>query len=254
MIDTHTHLYFPDYKDESPDVIERGLASGVSHFILPNVNEESLLEVKKLHAKYPDATYMAIGLHPTDINDDNEEFLEEIDLELSKGGFVAIGETGIDLHWETNNLNQQKVVFRKQLELAEKYRLPVIIHSRDAREETLEVLREVKLTVPLVFHSFTGTPEDVKRIREEFDPWFGINGVVTYKNAPELREALKEIGLDRIVLETDAPFLTPVPHRGERNESAYLVHVRDKIAEVLEKDPKEIETITDVNARKIFGI
>lgn len=254
MIDTHTHLYFPEYGDEIDEVMKRCLNAGVSHFILPNVNVESITQINEFHSKHPAVTSKAIGLHPTEVKEDWEEAVSIMEEEAEKGEFVAVGEIGMDLYWDQSTLELQKEAFRRQLRLAEKKRLPVIIHCRQAFEETMEVIEEVRPTVPLIFHSFTGNTENVRRIREGCDPYFGINGVVTYKNAPELREALAEIGLDKIVLETDAPYLTPVPHRGKRNDSSYLWHIRDQIASTLGVTTEEVENITDKNARAIFGL
>lgn len=254
MIDTHTHLYMEEYDCDSAEMVSRAMEAGVFHVILPNVDEASLPRMKAFHKNNPDFSSMAIGIHPTEVKENYHDFLKTMEKELEEGGYVALGEIGIDLHWDSSTLSLQKEVFEKQLRLAEKYGLPVILHSRDAREETLEVIEKVKPTVPLIFHSFTGNYKDVVRIREICEPWFGINGVVTYKNAPDLREALHEIGIERIILETDAPFLSPVPHRGKRNESAFIVHVKDKIAEVLGISPKQVEKKTDHNARTIFGL
>lgn len=254
MIDTHTHLYFPEYGEEIEGVVQQCLEAGVNHFVLPNVNEESLQQVKDFHKKYPEITSMAIGIHPSDVNEASKDFLPLMEDEIKTGEYVAVGEVGIDLHWDPSTLEIQKELFTLQLELAEKYGLPVIIHSRDAFEETMEVIEKVKPGVPLIFHSFTGNKDNVERIRKGCDPYFGINGVVTYKNAPELRDALKPIGIDRIVLETDSPYLTPVPHRGKRNDSSFLPFIRDKIAECLSLNPQEVEIITDKNASKIFGV
>lgn len=254
MIDTHTHLYFPDYGEEIADVMKRCEENGVSHFILPGVDEESIALVRNFHSRYPEVTSMAVGLHPTEVKVDRARVIDLVEKELATGDYIAVGEIGMDLYWDASTLEWQKEAFEHQLLMAEKYRLPVIIHSRSALDETLEVIEKVKPTVPLVFHSFTGNKENVKRIRRSCDPWFGINGVVTYKNAPELREALPEIGLDRILLETDSPYLTPVPHRGKRNDSSYLDHIRDKIAEVLGISPEEVDKATNLSAKKIFNI
>lgn len=254
MIDTHTHLYFPDYGNEISDIVKKSLEQGVSHFILPNVDMESVARMKTFKSCFPNVSSMAIGLHPTEVKDDWQEVLNFIKEEASGREYIAIGETGIDLYWDDTNLENQKEAFLQQLLLAEKYQLPVIIHSRNAFPETLEVIKEVKPSVPLVFHSFTGTKDNVKEIREICDPYFGINGVVTYKNAPGLREALSEIGINKIILETDAPFLTPVPHRGKRNDSSYLSYIRDKVAETLSLSPSEVERITDKTARDLFKL
>lgn len=254
MTDTHTHLYFPDYGDEIHGLIQKAMENGVSRFILPNVNVETISQMKWIHDLYPTVTSMAMGLHPSDVKENWSEELDIMEKEVESGNYIAMGEIGMDLYWDQTFVKEQKEAFKRQLRLAEKYRLPVIIHSRNALEETIEVITKVKPTVPLVFHSFTGKKEDVERIREVCDPYFGINGVVTYKNAPELREALPVIGLERIVLETDAPFLTPVPHRGKRNDSSYLIHIRDKVAETLGVKPEEVEAATDRQAALIFPV
>lgn len=254
MIDTHTHLYFPEYGKEIDDVMQRCAQNGISHFILPNVDEESLPQMKDFHSRYPDITSMAIGLHPTEVKSDWQKVIEKVEDELKSGHYVAVGEIGMDLYWDKTYKSSQIEAFEKQLLLAEQYKLPVIIHCRDALKETLEVIEKIKPTVPIVFHSFTNGPREVKEIRKICNPYFGINGVVTYKNAPELREALKEVGIDHIVLETDSPYLTPVPHRGKRNESTYISFVRDKIAETLGLTKEETEQLTDRNARSIFEI
>ena len=254
MIDTHTHIYFPDFEEGIDGIMELCSTTGVTHLILPNVDETTLPQMKELHERYPDLTSMAIGIHPTEVKEDWKEKMEIVERELSTGNYVAVGEVGMDLYWDKSFVIQQKDAFEKQLQYAEKLNLPVIIHCRDAFDETLEVIEKVNPSVPLIFHSFTGDIETVRNIRKVCDPWFGINGVVTYKNAPKLREALQEIGIEKIVLETDSPYLSPVPHRGKPNNSSYIIHVRDQIAESLGMTREEVESITDVNARKIFKI
>lgn len=254
MIDTHTHLYYPDYGEEAKDIMQKCSDLGIFHLVLPNVDENSIPDVKNFHSRFPKQTSMAIGIHPTEVKDNWKDGIPEILEELATGEYVAIGEVGIDLHWDKTTLDLQKEAFKKFLTIAEERNLPVIIHSREAFKETLDVIKEVKPTVPLIFHSFTGNIEDVRNIREICDPYFGINGVVTFKNAQYIREALPEIGIDRILLETDAPYLAPSPHRGERNDSSLIVFVRDKIAEVLGITPAEVEKITDDNAIELFQI
>lgn len=254
MIDTHTHLYFPEYGEEIKEVILRCQAAGVTHCILPNVDVDSIKQVKEIHTQYPEFTSMAIGLHPTEVKEDWEEAVSQMENEAQTGEYIAIGEIGMDLYWDKSTKELQKQAFEQQLRIAENLKLPVIIHCREAFPETLEVIKRVSPTVPLVFHSFTSDRETVKKIREVCDPYFGINGVVTYKNAPDLRDALGEIGIDRIVLETDAPYLSPVPHRGKRNESSFISHVRDQVAASLGISVEEVERATDANAKKIFGI
>lgn len=257
MTDTHTHLYMPDvYDDGGSGAVARAIAAGVTRIIFPCVNLASLPEMKRLHGEFPDNTAIAIGLHPTDLEGDWRGTLDEMEsiLAADPSAFCAVGETGIDLYHDSSMAAEQKEAFLRQIGWARKYRLPVIIHCREALEETLETLQQagVEELPPLIFHSFTGTPEDVARIREVCDPWFGINGVVTFKNAPRLREALPLIGLDRMLLETDAPWLSPAPHRGKTNESSRIPFIRDCIAATLGVDPAEVEKITDRNAAVIF--
>lgn len=252
MIDTHTHLYLEEFKEDAPEIIKDCDEKGVSLMILPNIDIDSIDKVKNFHVTYPHNTLMAMGLHPTEVDDNWEKALERIEEELKEGSYVAIGEVGMDLYWDKTYLDSQKQAFSYQLKLADRFRLPVIIHCREALDETLEIINEIKPSVTLVFHSFTGSAQDVKKIRQYCDPYFGINGVVTYKNAPELRNALREIGIERILLETDSPYLSPVPKRGKRNDSSNLIFIRNKVAEELGMSIEKVEEITDSNALKVF--
>ena len=252
MTDTHTHLYLSDFEEGGRHAVERALSSGVNHLVFPNVNIETIEPMKRLHSMYPAFTSMAMGLHPTDVKEDFGKILDVIEDELKDGRYVAVGEVGMDLYWDKSTVNMQREAFSIQLEIADQKGLPVIIHCREALQETLDIIDECKPSVPLIFHSFTGSPEDVKEIRKICDPYFGINGVVTYKNAPALREAVKEIGISRLLLETDSPYLTPMPHRGKRNESSYLCYICGKVAECLGISEDETEKATDENAGIIF--
>lgn len=254
MTDTHTHIYFPDYGQEISEVVKRSLDCGVKHFILPNVDVESIGWMKMFHEKFPEISSLAIGLHPTEVKEDWKTLVDLMKKELISGNYIAVGEIGMDLYWDKTFIEQQKEAFATQLRMAQEHEKPVIIHSRDALDEILEIIEMEKPNVPLIFHSFTGNKEDVDKIRNVCDPYFGINGVVTYKNAPSLREAIPLIGIKRILLETDAPYLTPVPHRGKRNESSYLTYICTKVAETLGLTPEEVEDATDNNAKTIFGL
>ncbi len=263
MIDTHTHIYMDSFSKEDPDgcsdAVDRALASGVDTMILPAVDRESASEIVALHAARPAQTRTAMGLHPTEVGEDWQEELDDIVRILTPTSPVAIGEVGIDLYWDDSNLSLQKDAFIAQILLAKKLDLPVIIHCRDGLDVCLECLAKAKDlisgTLPrLVFHSFTGSPEDVKHIRSICDPYFGINGVVTFKNSGSLPDAVKEIGIDRILLETDSPYLAPVPKRGRRNESSYLTFINDKIADILGLSPDETDRITTRNAKDLFKI
>lgn len=258
MTDTHTHIYMPDsYEDGGTSAVRAAIDAGVTYMVFPCVNLGSLPDMRRLHEEWPDNTALAIGLHPTDLGDDWRATLREMEGMLP-GDFVAVGEVGIDLYHDASRREEQKLAFAEQLEWAVRYGLPVIIHCREGLDDTLDVLGAVKERhggeLPqLVFHSFTGTASDVERIREVCDPWFGINGVVTFKNAPLLREALPIIGIDRILLETDSPWLSPAPLRGRRNESSRIPYIRDCVASSLEISPKEVERVTDSNSRRLFG-
>lgn len=263
MVDTHTHLYMDSFsKEEScgcEAAVDRAVEAGVELMVLPAVDRESAAGVAALHAARPERTRTAMGLHPTEVGEDWREELDDIVRTLSPTNPVAIGEVGIDLYWDDSNLSLQKEAFIAQILLAERLGLPVIIHCRDGVEVCCECISEARKQgsgkLPkLVFHSFTGSPDDVRRIREVCDPYFGINGVVTFKNSGLLPEAVKEIGIDRLLLETDSPYLAPVPKRGRRNESSYLRFINSKIAEILALTPLETDKATTRNAKDFFRI
>lgn len=264
MIDTHTHLYMDSFSKEDPDgcvaAVDRAADAGVELMVLPAVDRESAAEVAALYAQRPEHTRTAMGLHPTEVGEDWREELDDIIGILSPTDPVAIGEVGIDLYWDDSNLLFQKEAFIAQILLAEKLKLPVIIHCRDGVEVCCECIESAKgkspegCLPPLVFHSFTGSPAEVRRIREVCDPYFGINGVVTFKNSGSLPESVKEIGIERLLLETDSPYLAPVPKRGRRNESSYLTFINYKIAEILQLSPEEVDRITTRNSKVFFRI
>lgn len=261
MIDTHTHIYlendFPD--GETAGAVERAIKAGVGQMVFPGVDRESLPQIFELYERYPAHTAIALGLHPTEVTDSWECELEEILSHASHPGVVAIGEIGLDLHECDDNYNQQIAAFRAQTEYAFSRHLPIIVHQRDALHDTLRVLGDAaevgRLPETMVFHCFTGSSEDVKRIRCVVpDAYFGIGGVATFKNARTLREALPEIGIDHIVLETDAPWLAPVPFRGKRNESAFIPYIAAVVASTLDIPVETVAEITDRNALHLFPL
>ncbi len=264
MIDTHTHIYMDSFSKEEPDgcghAVDRAVDAGVDFMVLPSVDRESASEVVALHSARCSQTFTAMGLHPTEVGEDWREELQDIIRILRPTHPVAIGEVGIDLYWDDSNINLQKEAFIEQLIIASNEKLPVIIHCRDGLDVCCECINAAKNLIgsgevpPLVFHSFTGSPDDVRKIREICDPYFGINGVVTFKNSGALPEAVKEIGLDRILLETDSPYLAPVPKRGRRNESSYLPYINNKIADILGISPEEVDRATTENAKQFFKI
>lgn len=255
MIDTHTHLYMDDFSEDADATVKRAIDAGVKMMIFPAVSEESNDAMITLSKRHPDNTRYCLGLHPTELKEDWEQQLDNIEPLLQDPTVVAIGETGIDLYWDQSNEENQKKAFRRQLQWAADRKLPLVIHCRNGIDATLEVLKSFEGELPvMIFHSFTSGIDDVKRIREVCDPYFGINGVATFKNAKELREALPEIGIERIVLETDAPYLSPTPCRGTRNESKNIPLICNCVASVLGLSPEETERITDENATHIFKL
>lgn len=243
----------PDaYPDGGVEAVRRAIEAGVTRMVFPCVNPDSLSEMRRLHNEFPDNTRLALGLHPTDLSDDWQKDLDRME-QLLPGDFVAIGEVGIDLYHDASKRAEQLSAFARQIGWAQRFRLPVIIHCREGLDATLEILSAVEGELPpLIFHSFTGSIDEVRRIRRVCDTWFGINGVVTFKNAPLLREALPEIGIDRILLETDSPWLSPAPKRGQTNESARITYIRDCIAATLGITPEAVEETTDKNAAELF--
>lgn len=254
MIDTHTHLYLPEFDPEPTSAVDRAIEAGVDYMIFPNVDCDTVGPMRRLNSARPQNTFMAMGLHPTEVNGDWQSALEAIkdELLLNIDDYVAIGEVGIDLYWDTTYREQQRKALREQAEWASKLSLPLIIHSREGLNDVLDIVGGVDGIGNVIFHSFAGNADDVARISDVIEyPWFGINGVVTFKNS-KLREVLPAIGTRRILLETDAPYLTPVPHRGKRNESAYLRHTAAHIAEALGLAIEEVDRITTSNALKAF--
>lgn len=253
MTDTHTHLYLEDYPDGGVPAVEEAIKAGVRRLIFPNVDLSTLRPMISLHERFPEETRMAVGLHPTEVKEGWREMMARIEPALGLPGVVAVGEVGIDLYWDKTYKAEQMEALDYQIGLAIARDIPVIIHCREGLDEVLTVLSHREGNLPgILFHSFTGSVDDVRRIREVCDPMFGINGVVTFKSAKALRAALPEIGLDKILLETDSPYLTPTPHRGERNSSAYIPLIADMVARTLDLPVDTVEAITDRNALDFF--
>lgn len=256
MIDTHTHLYLQEFAPSPQDAVRRAIDAGVIKMVFPNVDLSTVELQRSLHEMFPDNTYMAMGLHPTEIGADWQSDLKSIETELRthRDDYVAVGEVGIDLYWDKTFREEQREALAIQAEWAKEMDLPLIIHCREGLDDTLDVLGNADVTTPVIFHSFTGIDDDVRRIRDVIaNPYFGINGVVTFKNS-KLRDTLPLIGLDRVLLETDSPYLAPVPHRGKRNESAYLIHTAAHIAASLGITPEEVDEVTTHNAETVFGL
>jgi TatD DNase family protein len=252
MIDTHSHIYSEEFDSDSAEVILRAKAIGVTHIILPNVDSESLPRMLALEKAYPDYCYAAIGVHPTSIKADFQTELDLVKSELDRRPFIAIGEIGVDLYWDKTFLTEQVHAFQTQLQWAIDYQLPVIIHVRDSFAETMQALAPFKdKGLKGVFHSFTGTLEEAEEIIFFGGFKLGINGIVTFKNSG-LAAVLSHLDIRHLLLETDAPYLTPAPHRGKRNESTYTAIVAAKLAEIYSMSVEEVDRITTENAREIF--
>ncbi|MFY7989156.1 MAG: TatD family hydrolase [Fluviicola sp.] len=252
IIDTHTHLYSEQFQEDRSTMIQRAIAAGVERMYLPNIDLESIEGMHALEQEFPENCFAMMGLHPCSVDENWESVLEIIKQHAYSRKYAAIGEIGIDLYWDRTHVEAQKEAFRQQIRWAKELQLPIVIHARDSFSEIYEVLdQENDEQLSGIFHCFTGTAEDVEKVKSYGGFYFGIGGVITYKKS-ELPEVLPLIPLDRLLLETDAPYLPPVPYRGKRNESAYLVHTAEKIAEILGLPLSEIERITTENAMRLF--
>lgn len=252
-IDTHSHLYDEAFVQGEDAAVERAVASGVDRIILPDIDSQSRQAMFDLADRHPGTLFPCLGLHPTSVDGNWEEEMEKM-TDFRDRSIVAIGEIGIDCYWSKEFLEQQKEAFRRQLAIAHDRDLPVIIHSRDASAVILEVLKECRhLDLRGTFHAFSGSIETYREISRLGDWYIGIGGVLTYKKA-SIAETVKEIPLERIILETDSPYLTPVPFRGKRNESAYIPHIASRLSELTGVDLVTIAAQTTQNAEKLFGI
>jgi TatD DNase family protein len=253
ITDTHTHLYSEAFEADRREVIARALDSGVKRFFIPAIDSsytEAMLALKKA---YPEHMFLMTGLHPTHVKQDYRNELAHVEEMLRQHTYYAVGEIGIDLYWDKTYLEQQREAFQYQIRLAKKYRLPIVIHSRESFDEIFAILESEKSDDLFgIFHCFTGTLEQAERALS-YNMKLGIGGVVTFKNG-KLDAFLDQIDLKHLVLETDAPYLAPVPFRGKRNESSYILHILKKLSDIYGKDEAEIATITTQNSKDVFGI
>ena len=253
IIDTHTHLYLEAFDVDQNEVIKRAIDAGVSHFFIPAIDSNYTERMYALEKSYPNLVSLMAGLHPCYVKDNVEEELEKVFEQLNTRSFCAIGEIGIDLHWDKTYLKEQQKAFSRQIELAKEYELPIVIHCRDAFDEVFEVLDQQKSPELYgIFHCFTG---DLIQAKRAIDLNFklGIGGVITYKNG-KIDKFLNELPLKSIVLETDSPYLSPKPYRGKRNESSYLTLILNKVAECYQIPVNELAAITTQNAVDTFKI
>lgn len=252
LIDTHAHLYSGKFESDRSEMIERAVTRGVEQFYLPNIDSTSIEGMLALEAAYPDRCFAMMGLHPCSVQENYEEELALVRHWLDKRSFCAIGEIGIDLYWDKSTLPIQEKAFRTQIDWALEFDLPIVIHSRESTDEILAILESVQEErLRGILHCFTGDLEQAERaIRLGF--YLGIGGVLTFKNSG-LDKTVAEIDLQHLVLETDAPYLAPVPKRGKRNESAYVYWVAEKLAEIKKITLEQVARITTANAERIFA-
>lgn len=251
--DTHTHLYSEEFAEDRTEIIDRAIKKGVRRFFIPSIDSSYTQKMYDLEQQYPEHIFLMMGLHPCYVKENYEAELAHVEAELARRKFTAIGEIGIDLYWDKTTLDIQKIAFQKQIQWAKKYKLPINIHCRDAFDEIFEVL-ELEKGPELfgIFHCFSGTYEQAL-LAISYNMKLGIGGVVTFKNG-KIDQFLHQIDIKHIVLETDSPYLAPVPYRGKRNESSYITLVAEKLSEIYKLPVEEIAYITTKNSREIFGI
>ncbi|KQC30066.1 TatD family hydrolase [Flagellimonas eckloniae] len=253
ITDTHTHLYSEAFDDDRDEVINNAMELGVERFFIPAIDSTYTQSMLNLEAKYPDNVFLMMGLHPTHVKENYKEELFHVEKLLSERKFWAVGEIGIDLYWDKTFLKQQQDAFVYQIRLAKKYKLPIVIHCRESFDEIFEILEHEKDEgLYGIFHCFTGTLEQAHQAMS-YNMKLGIGGVATFKNG-KIDQFLNQIDLKHIVLETDSPYLSPVPYRGKRNESAYIIKVLEKLALIYDMTLEDIASITTDNSKKVFGI
>ncbi|MDH5474668.1 MAG: TatD family hydrolase [Cyclobacteriaceae bacterium] len=251
LIDTHAHIYLDAFKEDINNVIERAFENGVEKMFLPNIDRTSIDDMMEIEQKHPDHCFSMMGLHPCSVKNDFEKELYIVEEWLGKRNFKGIGEIGTDLYWDKTYWKQQKEAFKIQLDFAKQYKLPAIIHCRDSIDETIELVEERSSEELLgIFHCFTGTVTQAQKIID-LGFYIGVGGVATFKNGG-MDKTLPAIDINKIVLETDSPYLAPVPHRGKRNEPSYVKLVAEKVANIKNIEVEEVAHTSTLNALKIF--
>jgi len=252
FVDTHAHLYHPQFDTDRAAMLQRAAEAGVTKLFLPNVDAESIAAMDALAAAHPETCFAMMGIHPCSIGEHNEDALMQVEELLRTGRYCAVGEIGIDLYWDRTFLVQQQEAFRRQVRLARELDLPIAIHCRNSFAETIAIVEaENGPDLRGVFHCFTGTPEEARRIVDLGDFYLGIGGVITYPKGG-LFETMQQVGPVHCVLETDAPYLAPVPFRGKRNESAYIPHIAERLARACGTTLEHIAAVTTTNAHALF--
>lgn len=253
LVDTHTHLYLKHFDKDRQKVIQNAIDKGVHYMLIPNIDSHTIEAMISICNHFPNNCFPMIGLHPTDVKLNYESELERIKDWLKKRKFIAIGEIGIDLYWDNTFILEQEYCFKQQVNLAKKYKLPLVIHSRNSMKEILAILKKIGSTeLRGVFHCFSGNLYEAYETIE-MGYYIGIGGGITFKNS-KLIDIVKKIELENILLETDAPFLSPEPFRSTRNESAYIYHIAEKVAEIKNINIKKVAEITTQNAKELFKL
>lgn len=253
LTDTHTHLYSEEFADDRDAMILRAFNAGVTRLFVPSIDASYTQQMYNIEKQYPENVFLMMGLHPTYVKENYKEELAHVERELALRKFAAVGEIGIDLYWDKTRLAEQKYAFKYQIQLAKKYKLPINIHCRDAFDEVFEVLESEKGDDLFgIFHCFTGDFGQAQKAIS-YNMKLGIGGVATFKNG-KIDQFLADIDLKHIVLETDSPYLSPVPHRGKRNESSYTLLVAQKLAEIYGLPIEQIAKITTQNSKDVYGV
>lgn len=254
FIDTHTHIYLSQFDEDRTEMIQRAFDRGIGTLLMPNVDHSTVKGMKELARVYPGRCYAMMALHPCSVGEDLSDQLALVEQELNAGNYIAVGETGLDLYWDKSTLPAQERSFRKHIRWALEYDLPLVIHARDSFREIFQVLdQENDPALRGVFHCFTGGREEAEKILGYGGFKMGIGGVVTYKSS-NLREVLSEYSLDHLVLETDAPYLSPVPNRGKRNEPSYLIYVAEQLAGIYDLPVDQVARVTTETAKALFRL
>ncbi|MBT8309442.1 MAG: TatD family hydrolase [Flavobacteriaceae bacterium] len=253
ITDTHTHLYSEAFNEDRDDMIQRAMDLGIQRFFVPAIDSSYTKAMFALKENYPELVHLMMGLHPTSVNDNYKEELQHVEDMLAEHEFCAIGEIGIDLYWDKTTLGIQQEAFRHQINLAKTHKLPIVIHCRESFDEIFAVLEEEKSEdLYGIFHCFTGTIDQAHQAIS-YNMKLGIGGVVTFKNG-KIDQFLDQIDLKHIVLETDSPYLAPVPYRGKRNESSYIVEVLERLSSIYQVSKQDVARITTQNSKDVFNI
>ncbi len=253
LIDTHCHIYDSAFDTDREAMLSRAQNEGITKMLMPAIDVSTHVKMLDLETRHPGLCLCMMGLHPCSVKENWQDEMKEVEAQFLARKFVGVGETGLDLYWDRTFIKEQETCFRRQIALAKSYRIPVVIHSRESTDECIRIVRECQDgTLHGVFHCFSGTPEQAKQIAD-LDFFMGIGGVLTFKNSG-LDAVVRAMGLERVVLETDAPYLAPVPFRGKRNECSYLAHIAAKVAAIMQMPEADVATVTTANAVKLFQL